>query len=65
MSDSPYYRGEVYKDAVKMATAAVECGSVRTAEETCAYIEAAFTKLLEVRGLAVPFDEADEYQSLR
>ena len=56
MSDSPYYRGEVYKDAVKMATAAVECGSVRTAEETCAYIEAAFTKLLEVRGLAVPLD---------
>lgn len=64
MIDKPVYKGEVYRDTVKMAQAAIEAGSLKDAESVSSFIDAVFAKLCGVRGEAVPYDEFAQYDKL-
>lgn len=64
MIDKPVYKGEVYRDTVKMAQAAIEAGSLKDAESVSSFIDAVFAKLCDVRGEAVPYDEFAQYDKL-
>lgn len=64
MSDAkPVYKGEVYRDTVAIAKAAVEAGSLTDADSVCSFVDAVFAKLCDVRGEAVPYDEFSKYDA--
>lgn len=62
MSDTkPAYKGEVYRDTVAIAKAAVEAGSLTDADSVCSFVDEVFAKLCDIRGEATPYDEFEKY----
>ena len=55
------YKGEVYRDTVRLTAAALEGGILRDAEEVSSFIDSTFKQLCETRGEAVPYDEFEKY----
>ena len=59
--DKSVYKGEVYRDTVKLTAAALEGGILRSADEVSSFIADTFKQLCETRGEAVPYDEYEKY----
>ncbi len=56
--------GHVYDVAVQMTLAAIQSGSIRTADDACSFLESVFDKLMELKGRALERGEYDEYVDL-
>lgn len=54
----------VYDVAVQMTLAAIQSGSIRTADDACSFLESVFAKLMELKGRAIERGEYDEYSDL-
>lgn len=64
MAEKPERNANAYDIAVQMTLAAIQSGSIRTADDACAFLESVFAKLLDLRGKAIDAGEYDLYSEL-
>lgn len=64
MADKTNRNEYVYDVAVQMALAAIQSGSIRTADDACSFLDSVFGKLLELKEKALERGEYNVYADL-
>lgn len=61
MSKEEIYLGEVYREAVAMTKLEIEAGNLSDSESVTSFLDSVYSKLKDLRGKSVPFDEFEKY----